>query len=157
MYENFGISKEVIDLANLVTEEIKPQFEHIEKIAEYNQMKVLSAFNKNHVAEAHFFGSSGYGYNDLGREVIEKMYAEIFNVEDALVRIQFVSGTHTLSTALFGILRPGDTLLSICGTPYDTLHDVINGEGLGSLKDFGIKLRKTLINYLLKKIAEPIL
>lgn len=139
MYENFGISKEVIDLANLVTEEIKPQFEHIEKIAEYNQMKVLSAFNKNHVAEAHFFGSSGYGYNDLGREVIEKMYAEIFNVEDALVRIQFVSGTHTLSTALFGILRPGDTLLSISGTPYDTLHDVIKGEGIGSLKDFGIK------------------
>lgn len=139
MYKDFGISENIVKLSDIAFNKIKPQFEHIDKIAEYNQMKVLSAFNKYKISEAHFMGSSGYGYNDLGREAIEQVYADIFNVEDALVRMQFVSGTHTLSTALFGILRPGDMLLSISGTPYDTLHDVIMGENMGSLKDFGVK------------------
>ena len=139
MYNNYGISEKVVEFSKLAMEKIKPQFEHIEKIAEYNQMKVLSAFNKHKISEAHFMGTSGYGYNDLGRDAIEEVYADVFGTEDALVRSQFVSGTHTISTALFGILRPGDTLLAISGAPYDTLHDVINGEGIGSLKDFGVK------------------
>lgn len=142
MYKDFEISKEVINASEKVQKKIKNQFEHIEEIAEYNQIKVMSAFKKNRVAEAHFFGTSGYGYNDMGREAIENIYADIFGVEDALVRIQFVSGTHAISTCLFGILRPGDTLLAISGEPYDTLNDTINGDGIGSLKDFGIKYDK---------------
>lgn len=139
MYNNYGISEKVVEISKLAMEKIKPQFEHIERIAEYNQMKVLTAFNKHKISEAHFMGSSGYGYNDLGRDAIEAVYADVFGTEDALVRSQFVSGTHTISTALFGILRPADTLLAISGAPYDTLHDVISGEGIGSLKDFGVK------------------
>lgn len=138
MYKKFGISDEIVKLSEIVINKIKPQFEHIEKNSEYNQIKVLSAFNKYRISEAHFMGSTGYGYNDLGRDAIEQVYADIFNVEDALVRIQFVSGTHTLSTALFGVLRPGDKMLAISGAPYDTLHDVISGENMGSLKEFGV-------------------
>lgn len=142
MYNKYGINDKVVELSKLAMSKIKPQFEHIEKIAEYNQMKVLNAFNNNKISEAHFMGTSGYGYNDLGRDAIESVYAEVFETEDAIVRSQFISGTHTISTALFGILRPGDTLLAISGAPYDTLHDVIVGEGIGSLKDFGVKFDK---------------
>lgn len=142
MYNKYGINDKVVELSKLAMSKIKPQFEHIEKIAEYNQMKVLNAFNNNKISEAHFMGTSGYGYNDLGRDAIESVYAEVFGTEDAIVRSQFISGTHTISTALFGILRPGDTLLAISGAPYDTLHDVIVGEGIGSLKDFGVKFDK---------------
>lgn len=142
MYNNYGINDKVVELSKLAMSKIKPQFEHIEKIAEYNQIKVLNAFNNNKISEAHFMGTSGYGYNDLGRDAIESVYAEAFGTEDAIVRSQFISGTHTISTALFGILRPGDTLLAISGAPYDTLHDVIVGEGIGSLKDFGVKFDK---------------
>lgn len=142
MYNKYGINEKVVELSNLAMEKIKPQFEHIEKVAEYNQMKVLSAFNNNKISEAHFMGTSGYGYNDLGRDAIESVYAEVFGTEDAIVRSQFISGTHTISTALFGVLRPGDTLLAISGAPYDTLHDVISGDGIGSLKDFGVKFDK---------------
>lgn len=117
---------------------IKPYFERIDEIAEFNQVKVLEAFRKYKLSEAHFFGTSGYGYNDLGREVIEQIYAEIFGVEDALVRLQFVSGTHALCVGLFGVLRPNDLVVSINGTPYDTLNDTIMGDGIGSLKDFGV-------------------
>ena len=117
---------------------IKPYFEKIDENAEFNQVKVLEAFRKYKLSEAHFFGTSGYGYNDLGREVIEQIYAEIFGVEDALVRLQFVSGTHALCVGLFGVLRPNDLVVSINGTPYDTLNDTINGDGIGSLKDFGV-------------------
>lgn len=138
MYKEFEISDKVIEASKRALNKVKSQFEYIEEIAEYNQLKVLSAFKKHKVAEAHFFGTSGYGYDDLGRETIEKIYADVFNVEDALVRMQFVSGTHALSTCFFGILRPGDTLLAISGKPYDTLDDTINGEGIGSLKDFGV-------------------
>lgn len=142
MYNKYGINEKVVELSNLAMEKIKSQFEHIEKVAEYNQMKVLNAFNNNKISEAHFMGTSGYGYNDLGRDAIESVYAEVFGTEDAIVRSQFISGTHTISTALFGVLRPGDTLLAISGAPYDTLHDVISGEGIGSLKDFGVKFDK---------------
>jgi len=139
VYKEFEISNEVIEASKRALGNVKKQFEHIEEVSEYNQIKVLSAFKKNRLAESHFFGTSGYGYNDMGREVIEKIYADIFGVEDALVRLQFVSGTHAISTCFFGILRPGDTLLAISGKPYDTLADAINGEGNGSLKDFGVK------------------
>lgn len=142
MYNNYGINDKVVELSKLAMSKIKPQFEHIEEIAEYNQIKILNAFNNNKISEAHFMGTSGYGYNDLGRDAIESVYAEVFGTEDAIVRSQFISGTHTISTALFGILRPGDTLLAISGAPYDTLHDVIVGEGIGSLKDFGVKFDK---------------
>lgn len=138
MYEKFGISKKVIEASEKTVNKVKSQFEYIDEITEYNQIKVLSAFKNNRLSETHFHGTSGYGYDDLGRDTIEKIYAEVFGVEDALVRMQFVSGTHAISTALFGILRPGDTLLSISGSPYDTLYDTINGEGIGSLKDFGV-------------------
>jgi len=127
-------------------QKIKTYFDKIDENAEYNQIKVLSAFQKYKLSEVHFFGTSGYGYNDLGREVIEKIYAEIFGVEDALVRLQFVSGTHALCVGLFGVLRPNDLVVSITGTPYDTLNDTILGENIGSLKDFGVCYDEIALN-----------
>ena len=116
------------------------QFEAIDKIAEYNQFKVQSAFIDYGISESHFISSTGYGYDDRGRDTLDKVWAKIFGAEDALVRHNFTCGTHTLSTALFGVLRPGDKMLSVTGTPYDTIHNVIgiSGSGMGSLKDFGI-------------------
>ena len=133
------MNQQIINLSNEVSKLIKPQFEKIDEIVEYNQVKVIRAMQKYQLSEAHFFGTSGYGYDDIGREVIEKIYADIFGVEDALVRIQLVSGTHALSTMLFGLLRPNDELVAITGKPYDTLDDAIAGEGIGSLKDYGVK------------------
>lgn len=133
-----NLDKKVENALAKAIEKTKPYFEKIDAMAEFNQIKVLEAFQKYSLSEAHFFGTSGYGYNDLGREVIEKIYAEIFGVEDALVRLQFVSGTHALCVGLFGVLRPGDLALSITGTPYDTLNDAIMGDNIGSLKDFGV-------------------
>ncbi len=116
------------------------QFKAIDEITEYNQLKVQSAFIKYGISESHFISSTGYGYGDRGRETIDKVWAEVFKAEDALVRHNFVCGTHTLATALYGVLRPGDNMLCVTGTPYDTIHGVIGitGEGMGSLKDFGI-------------------
>lgn len=117
-------------------------FSRTDDIKEYNGAKVLSAFIENRVSEQCFYGSSGYGYGDIGREVLDKVYAQVFGTEDALVRHNFVSGTHALSTALWGVLRKGDRLLSLTGTPYDTLEEVIGirGEkGNGSLTDYGIE------------------
>lgn len=109
----------------------------------YNQKKVLDAFRKNKVSDSHFTASTGYGYDDFGRETLEKVYASIFNTEDALVRPQLISGTHAITTALFGMLRPGDELLYITGSPYDTLEEVVGlrGSADGSLKDFGISFQ----------------
>ncbi len=117
-------------------------FSQTDEIKEYNGRKVLSAFINNRVSEQCFYGSSGYGYGDVGREVLDKVYAEVFGTEDALVRHNFVSGTHALSTALWGVLRKGDKLVSLTGSPYDTLEEVIGirGEkGNGSLADFGVE------------------
>lgn len=118
----------------------KAKFDEIDSIAEYNQQKVLSAFINNRVSETDFAGSTGYGYGDTGREKLDRIYADIFGAEDAIVRHSFTCGTHTLAVALYGILRPGDTMLCVTGTPYDTIHSVIgiSGEGMGSLKDFGV-------------------
>jgi len=142
MYNKFNINSKICDLAKEVNEEIKPVFSKIEEISEYNSLKVINAMQKYNLAESHFHGTSGYGYDDNGREVIEKIYSEIFNTEDSLVRIQFVSGTHAITTMLFGLLRPGDTLLAATGKPYDTLDDVINGEDIGSLKDYGVNYKQ---------------
>lgn len=126
-------SKKAMDLA-------KSQFDIIDDITNYNQLKVQKAFIDNKISETHFGTSTGYGYGDIGRETLDKVWAQVFGAEDALVRHNFTCGTHTLATALFGVLRPGDKMLCVTGTPYDTIHNVIGikGEGMGSLKDFGI-------------------
>jgi cystathionine beta-lyase family protein involved in aluminum resistance len=120
--------------------QVESQFRAVDRIADLNQWKVIEAFQKFQVSDFHFAGSTGYGYNDRGREVLDLVYAEVFGAESALVRPHFASGTHTIATALFGMLRPGDGLLYITGTPYDTLHKVIGkpNDGTGSLQDFGI-------------------
>lgn len=119
--------------------EIKNELNKIDEICFFNSRKVLEAFNKNNLSEIHFNSTTGYGYNDSGRETIEKIYSDIFKSEDALVRSQFISGSHALTVTLFGLLRPNDTLLSISGLPYDTLHEVIGiKENKSSLKSFGI-------------------
>ncbi|MEC3885996.1 methionine gamma-lyase family protein [Halobacillus sp. HZG1] len=129
------------ELKQRVTKEIKPQHDHVEEIVEHNQQKVLKAFHKLRVSDSHFNPTTGYGYDDFGRDTLEALYAEIFEAEDALVRPQLISGTHAITTALFGVLRPGDELLYISGEPYDTLREVIGSGGnkdTGSLRDFGI-------------------
>ena len=139
MFKQFGISDEVVALSDKIIYKLKDQFEEIDKIAEYNQYKVLKAMQKNRVSDVHFAATSGYGYNDLGRETLEEIYADLFNTEAALVRPQITCGTHALTVALFGNLRPGDELLSISGKPYDTLERVIGiRESIGSLKEYDI-------------------
>ena len=141
MNKFFNIDTKLLELAKKAEEECKEVFARIDDIAEYNGVKVLSAFTKNNVGETALHGTTGYGYNDLGRELLDKVYASALGGEDALVRHSFVNGTHTLSVALFGVLRPGDKLLMCCGAPYDTLEEIIGkrGEpGNGSLKDFGV-------------------
>jgi|GEM_PF-18938 len=137
----FPLSPELEHAAEAALAQIAPQFEHIDATTEYNQQKVLHAFIQHRVSESHFVGSTGYGYGDRGREVLEDVFAEIMGTEAALMRHSFASGTHTLAVALFGLLRPRDTMLNLTGTPYDTLHSVIGlkGDGMGSLKDFGIQ------------------
>lgn len=128
------------ELIQKTENEIKSVFEERQKICEFNEKKVLTAFINNHISEAHLNGTTGYGYGDIGREAIENIFAEVFKAEDALVRTQFISGTHTISTTLFGILRPGDTVVSINGKPYDTLDEVIGiRENPSSLKAFGVR------------------
>lgn len=139
MYEAFGIKEEIIELSKKVEKDLRPIFDETEKIAEYNSLKVLMGFQKYNLSEMHFNGTTGYGYGDIGRDTIEKIFADIFKAEDALVRTQFISGTHALSTALFAMLRPGDTLISISGKPYDTLDEVIGiQENNSSLMSYGI-------------------
>lgn len=139
MYEEFGIKKEVIEISKKAEKELKNIYEEVEQIAEYNSLKVLKAFNKYNVSEMHFNGTTGYGYGDIGRDAIENIYSDIFKSEDALVRNQFISGTHALTTALFALLRPNDTFVSISGKPYDTLDEVIGiVENNSSLKSFGV-------------------
>ena len=137
--EMLNIDEKIISLASDCEEELIPIYKEIENICTYNSMKVMNAFWSFEVNESAFHSTSGYGYNDVGRDVIEKIYAHIFKTEDALVRSQMVSGSHALSTTLFALLRPNDTLLSITGLPYDTLHEVIGiKENKSSLKSFGI-------------------
>lgn len=143
MYEEYGINQNLENLALEVEEEVKEELKKVDIICEKNSIKVLKAFQENALSDIHFGMTTGYGYGDIGRDVIEKIYAQIFKAEDALVRSQFISGTHALTVALFSLLRPGDTMLSINGKPYDTLDEVIGiVENQSSLKAYGINYRQ---------------
>ena len=142
MYKEFGIKEEMFKLAKEVEDEIQGQFKKIEEIKEINSLKVLSAFQECGLSEMHLHSANGYGIDEAGRNKIEEIYAEIFKTEDALVRAQLISGTHALAVTLFGLLRPGDTMLSITGAPYDTLQTIIGvskSQSKSSLKEFGVK------------------
>lgn len=139
--EAFGVSRRSAELVAEAEKAISDKFKELEEISEINQLKVMRAFSDNRVSERHFMPTTGYGYDDDGRDTLDKIYAQVFGAEDALVRHNWVNGSHTLATMLYGVLRPGDTLLAITGKPYDTLEEVIGiagKEGNGSLKDFGI-------------------
>ena len=144
----FEISYKIKSASDEALLKAKEKFDEINEITEYNQQKVLASFIRNCVSEADFSGTTGYGYGDRGREKLDRIYAEAFGAEDAIVRHSFTCGTHTLAVALFGVLRPGDTMLCVTGTPYDTIHSVIglSGEGMGSLKDFGVKYAQVDLN-----------
>ena len=138
-YETMGIDRRVLELGEEVEASLKDRFAALDETAEYNQLKVLTAMQKNRVAEAHFSGSTGYGYNDMGRETLEQIYADVFHTEAGLVRPQITCGTHALNVALAANLRPGDELLSPVGQPYDTLEEVIGiRPSKGSLREYGI-------------------
>ena len=138
--EKFNISEKVLDLINRSENLVKDTFDELDDIMAYNQYKVLDAFQKNTIRDMHFGWNTGYGYDDPGRDAIEKVYADIFHTEAALVRPIIVNGTHALTLTLMGILRPGDQLIYCTGSPYDTLEEVIGirGEGKGSLKEYGV-------------------
>lgn len=140
--EQFGVSDDVSKLVENAEHDVSEQFKHIDAMAQLNSMKVMKAFADNRVSSECFLPSYGYGTDDYGRDLLDKVYAQIFEAEDALVRHNFISGTHTLSTMLFAVLRPGDLVVSITGKPYDTLEEVVGIVGVpgnGSLKDFGIE------------------
>lgn len=146
MYETLGIDKKIYELCENEWESLVKIFDEFDKISEFNQLKVLAALKKNKVSDAHLNGSTGYGYTDIGRDTLEKVYADIFHTEDALVRSQITCGTHALTIALFGNLRPGDELLYVSGAPYDTLFDIIGIDTKkkcpGSLYEYGISYRQ---------------
>ena len=147
MYKEFGIDDKVLNFCNEVEKDLKERFEEFDKIAEINQLKVLKAFQDNKVSDVHFNPSTGYGYNDLGRETLEKVYASVFHTEDALVRPQIVCGTHALALALSSNLRPGDELISVSGKPYDTLEQVIGiVPAKGSLAEYGVTYKQVELN-----------
>lgn len=135
-----NLTEETLTLAKKIEEKVKPYFDQADEMAFYNQQKVLSAFRNNNVSENHFYPSTGYGYDDEGRDNLERIYAETFGAEAAIVRPQIISGTHAITISLFGVLRPGDELIYITGKPYDTLQSIIDGgnKDTGSLKDFNI-------------------
>lgn len=151
MYQDLSISEKIMDYCKEIEEKLKPRFNEIDKVAEYNQLKVLKAMQDNRVSDIHFAATTGYGYNDMGRDTLESVYASVFHAEAALVRPQLISGTHALTIALSGNLRPGDEILSPVGKPYDTLEGVIGiGEEentepkrlTGSLKEYGITYKQ---------------
>lgn len=150
LYKEFGIKEEILELSKDVEKDVEPIFREIDKIKEINSLKVLNAFQKCGLSEMHLHSSTGYGIDEVGRNKIEEIYAKIFGTEDALVRAQLISGTHALAVTLFGLLRPGDTMLSITGLPYDTLQTVIGiskENSKSSLKEFGVKYEQIeLIN-----------
>ncbi len=140
MHNMLGISDETWNLIHECEQDCQEEFQKIEEACNYNSLKVLASFHKNRVTESCFHETTGYGYNDLGRETIENIFKDVLGVEDALVRSQFISGSHALNVCFFALLRPGDTLLSISGKPYDTLDEVIGiKDNPSSLKSFGVK------------------
>lgn len=147
IYKELGIDDEVFNYCSRICDFLKDRFEKIDEVAEYNQLKVLNAMQKCRVSESCFMQSSGYGYNDLGRDTLEKVYSEIFHTEDALVRPQITCGTHALNVALSSQLRPNDEILSPVGKPYDTLEEVIGiRKSIGSLAEYGITYRQVDLN-----------
>ena len=143
MYKELGISKEVYKYGEKIIESLKERFKEIDDIAEYNQLKVISAMQKNRVAATDFAATTGYGYDDAGRDKLERVYADCFHTEAALVRPQITCGTHALAVALSANLRPGDELLSPCGKPYDTLEEVIGiRDSICSLKEYGVSYKQ---------------
>ena len=143
IYAGLGISRPVLEYGLKIEEQLKDRFQAIDKRAEYNQLKVLRGMQENRVSDIHFAATTGYGYNDLGRDTLEAVYASVFHGESALVRPQLISGTHALNIALSGNLRPGDELLSPVGKPYDTLEEVIGiRPSCGSLKEYGVTYRQ---------------
>ncbi len=139
--DGYDISDETIKMMTEAENKLKKLFDNAEKIAAYNQLKVLRAFQKNRISYAHFGETTGYGYDDMGRDALDRVYADVFGAEDAIVRHNIVSGTQAIASCLYGILRPGDTMASVVGSPYDTLEEVIGIRGeedCGSLKDFNI-------------------
>lgn len=143
--KQYGFTDETIKLYNQAIIDVENEFKIYDEIREYNQLKVLKAFQEERISDNHFTNSTGYGYGDIGRDTLDLVYARIFNAEKALVRPHFVNGTHTLGTALFGNLRPGDTILAVTGSPYDTLHSVIGisgEENIGSLKEYGVNYKQ---------------
>ncbi len=143
IYKKMGITEPVFQFGNRVLDGLKERFEQIDAVAEYNQCKVLHAMQKNHVSEACLLGTTGYGYNDIGRDTLEQVYADVFHTEDALVRPQITCGTHALALALMSNLRPGDELLSPVGKPYDTLEEVIGiRPSKGSLAEYGVTYKQ---------------
>lgn len=140
-YEKLGISEETKKLFAEAKENVADAFVRIDETASYNAAKVLYAFQKNGVSEAHFAPTTGYGYDDLGRDTLEKIYADIFGCGDSIVRHTITCGTHALALCMYGVLRNGNTLLCATGKPYDTLEESITGDGVGSLKEFGINYR----------------
>ncbi|MDO4938777.1 MAG: methionine gamma-lyase family protein [Lachnospiraceae bacterium] len=146
-YKDYGIDEKLLKLAEQAETDLHDIFGRIENRAEIGQLKVLNAFHENRVSEADFVKTTGYGYDDGGRDRLEKVFASVFKGEDALVRAQLISGTHAISTALFANLRPGDELLSPCGKPYDTLDSIIGlNDAAGSLKDYGVSYRQVDLN-----------
>ena len=140
MYSNLGIIDEALRLVDKCEDDCYDEFKKIDEACSFNSLKVLASFHRNKISEVHFNGTTGYGYNDIGRDVIEDVFKDVLGCEDALVRGQFISGTHALTVCFEGLLRPGDLLLSISGKPYDTLDEVIGIRGNpSSLKSFGIK------------------
>ena len=143
IFKSLGISKEVYEYGETILKDLKTRFEEIDERAEYNQLKVLKAMQDNQVSEACLLGTTGYGYNDIGRDTLEAVYASVFHTEDALVRPQITCGTHALALALMSNLRPGDELLSPVGKPYDTLEEVIGiRDSKGSLREYGISYKQ---------------
>lgn len=150
-----------MSIINECEEELKDTFSRLEEVSLFNERKVLEAFRECRVSSTHFAGTTGYGYDDTGRDTLSKLYAKVFGSEDALVSPLITCGSHTISMVLYGLLRPGDTLLSISGSLYDTLSETLHGEGNGSLEDFGIKYEEIALknndfdeNEILKKVLE---
>jgi cystathionine beta-lyase family protein involved in aluminum resistance len=145
LMDKYKINSKTLELYNEAIKDIDEEFRYYDEIREYNQLKVLNALQEERISDAHFTNSSGYGYGDIGRDALDRVYARVFNCETALVRPHFVNGTHAIGAALFGNLRPTDTMLSICGTPYDTLHNIIGisgKENIGSLREYGVNYKQ---------------
>ncbi len=145
LINNFKINEEAFKVSEEAIKDVEEQFKVLDDIREYNQLKVLNAFQQERISDMHFTNSSGYGYGDVGRDSLDKVFARVFNTESALVRPHFVNGTHAIGCSLFGNLRPGDTLLTVCGSPYDTLHNIIGitkDANIGSLKEYGVNYKQ---------------